>query len=161
MKRIRNSILTLTQPSLFHSNSNMFTETGNLYIFKFISQAHRYFTFPLVSQPKNPLGSKFSVENSGRYKRGALGILLLDGGTFLLSVLFVYTVQIWKKEFHVSYRLLIIFLTISTVLSVFMDLHSLLKKDDLAKLLNFGQVFYNSFTGKGFPLRFHVLKLIQ
>jgi len=128
----------------------MFTETGNLYIFKIISQAHRYFSFPLVVQPKNPLGYKFNDENSWRYKRGALGIRLLDAGGFLLVVLTAYTAHNWKEEFHVSFRLLLIFFTISAVLIIFMDLHSQLKRDDLAKLLNFGQVFYNSFTGKIF-----------
>jgi len=140
----------------------MFTETGNLYIFKIISQAHRYFNFPLVSQPKNPFGYKFCDDNSWRYKRGALGILLVDVGAFFLSVLSACTVHIWKKEFHVSFRLFYIFINLSTVLSIFMDLHSLLKKDDLAKLLNFGQVFYNSFTGKVFlPAHWNMLKLIQ
>jgi len=139
-----------TQSGLFHSKSNMFTETGNLYIFKIISQAHRYFNFPLVSQAKNPLGYKFSSDNSWRYKRGALIILLVDAGGFFLSVLSACTADIWKKEFHVSFRLFYIYLSICTVLNIFMDLHSLLKKDDLAKLLNFGQVFYNSFTGNMF-----------
>jgi len=143
------------QSSLFHSNSKMFTETGNLYIFKIISQAHRYFNFPLVGQPDNPLGSKFSDDNSGRYKRGALGICLLDAAGFFFIVLWSCIAHIWKKEFHVSFRLLVIFFSISTVLHISMDLHSLLKKDDLAKLLNFGQVFYNSFTGEVFlPLTF-------
>jgi len=127
----------------------MFTETGNLYSFKIISQAHRYFNFPLVGQPKNPLGYKFSEDNSWRYRRGALGIRLLDVVGFFLMVLAACTAHIWK-EFHVSFRLLLIFFSMCTILNIFMDLHSLLKKDDLAKLLNFGQAFYNSFTGKAF-----------
>jgi len=132
----------------------MFTETGNLYIFKILSQAHRYFNFPLVSQPKNLLGSKFIDDDSGRYKRGALAIRLLDAGGFSFMVLYTCTAHIWKKEFHVSFRLLTIFCSIATVLNIFMGLHSLLRKDDLAKLLNLGQVFYNSFTGEVFLLAY-------
>jgi len=128
----------------------MFTETGNLYTCKIISQAHRYFNFPLVSLPKNPLGYKFSDDNSGRYKRGSMGILLLDMGIFFIMVLAACTAHIWKKEFHVSFRVLLIYLSICSVLHIFMDLHSLLKKYDLAKLLNFGQVFSSSFAGKAF-----------
>jgi len=128
----------------------MFTETGNFYIFKIISQAHRYFNFPLVSQPKNPLGYKFSDDDSSRYKRGALGVRLWDAGGFFIIVLCACTAHIWKKEFHVSFRLLLIYFTICVVMNIFMGLHSLLKKDDLAKLFNFGQVFYNSFTGTVF-----------
>jgi len=129
----------------------MFTESAKLFLCKLVSRAHRYFNFPLICQleKRRPAGYyRFSVDYSWRYRRGALGILLLDVGSFFAMIGFACTAHIWKEEFDLPFRLILIFLDITAVLNVIIDLHSMLKKDDIGKLLNFGQRFCNSFTGK-------------
>jgi len=126
----------------------MFTQTGTFHLLKHVSRAHRCFMLPLIRQAKKKREWIISVDNSWRYKRGALGILLLDVVSFVVAVGCSWTTLVWKNEFDLSVRLLGIFLCAPLLLNVFFDVYSMLRKGELEALLNFGQKFYYSATGK-------------
>jgi len=135
----------------------MFTETATSHLLTLIARAHQTFILPLVSQSRNRDGYiKFSVDNSPRYKVGSLGMLLFDICAFFAILTSAYTAHKWRDEFSISFRLLTIYLDIPILLNIILDIHSMLRNEQLAELLNFGQEFYYSFTSK-VPLFMNVL----
>jgi len=126
----------------------MFTEKGTLHLLKHISGAHFLFNFPLISRSGINGGHTFCVDDSRRYEIGALGILFLDVGSFFFTLACSWTTLVWKDEFDLLFRMLVIFFFIPLVLNVFFDIHSMLRKDEMEKNLNWGQTFYYSVTGR-------------